>query len=109
MDLRNCIVTFDALHMQKKTVAIIADSKGNYLGGLKGNQSYLLEEAATYFNEQELLDHYKSKGQYFSTMEKAHGQIEKREYYLYYAMKRKVTKEWEKLKCYICFIKELPV
>lgn len=107
MDLRDCIVTFDALHMQKKTAQIIADRKGDYVGGLKGNQSGLLEEAATYFNEQELLDHYKSKGQYYSTVEKAHGQIEKREYYLCHAMKRKVTKEWKKLKCFICFIKEV--
>lgn len=107
MDLRNCIVTFDALHMQKKTVEAIADSKGDYVGGLKGNQSGLLEEAAAYFDEQDLLDHYRSKGQYYSTTEKSHGQIEKREYYLCYAMKRKATKDWKKLKCFICFIKEI--
>lgn len=107
MDLQGCIVTFDALHMQKKTVEVITNSKGDYVGGLKGNQSGLLEEAAAYFNEQDLLDHYRSKGQYYSTIEKAHGQIEKREYYLCYAMKRKLTKDWKKLKCFICFIKEI--
>lgn len=105
MDLRKCIVTFDALHMQKTTVENIAAQKGDYVGGLKGNQQGLMEEAAAYFNEQDLLDHYKAKGRYYSTTEKAHSQIEKREYYLCKAMKRKATKDWKGLNYFICFIK----
>lgn len=37
-------------------------SKGDYLGGLKGNQAGLLEEAEAYFNAQDLFDYYKPKG-----------------------------------------------
>lgn len=107
MNLKDCIVSFDALHMQKDTVAIIRDQKGHYIGGLKGNQSNLHEEAADYFKEEELLSFYRQKGDYYETIEKAHGQIEKRTYYLVKAMKRKATKAWKGLKSFICYVKEV--
>jgi predicted transposase YbfD/YdcC len=44
------VVTFDAMHMQKATVEIIRDQKGDYVGGLKGNQTDLLQEAEPYFD-----------------------------------------------------------
>lgn len=105
MDLKGCIVTFDALHTQKDTIAIIRDRKGDYVGGLKGNQSGLLEEAAAYFNEKELRDYYKDRGDFYETTEKAHGKSERRSYYLVRPTKRKIIKEWKGLKAFICFIK----
>lgn len=105
MDLKRCIVTFDALHTQKDTIAIIRDRKGDYVGGLKGNQSGLMEEAAAYFNEKELLDYYKDRGDFYESLEKAHGKIEHRSYYLVRPTKRKIVKEWKGLKAFICFIK----
>lgn len=105
MDLKGCIVTFDALHTQKDTIAIIRDRKGDYVGGLKGNQSGLLEEAAAYFSEKELRDYYKDRGDFYETTEKAHGKSERRSYYLVRPTKRKIIKEWKGLKAFICFIK----
>lgn len=105
MDLKGCIVTFDALHTQKDTIAIIRDRKGDYVGGLKGNQSGLLEEAAAYFSEKELRDYYKDRGDFYETTEKAHGKYERRSYYLVRPTKRKIIKEWKGLKAFICFIK----
>ena len=107
MNLKGCVVTFDAMHMQKETIAIIRDQKGHYVGGLKGNQSGLMEEAATYFNEQDLLDHYRSKGDFYETKEKAHGKIEQRRYYLIRPFKRKIVNEWKGLKAFICCIKTI--
>ncbi len=107
MNLKDCIVTFDALHTQKETIETIRAAKGHYVGGLKGNQSGLLEEAAAYFNEKELLDFYSEKGDYFESAEKAHGRIEKRKYYLVRPTKRKIIKEWKNLKSFICLIKEM--
>lgn len=107
LNIRGCVITFDALHMQKDTVAVIRDSKAEYVGGLKGNQSGLLEEAAAYFNERELLDYYKSRGDYFDITEKSHGKIEKRMYYLVRPTKRKIIKEWKGLKSFICCIKTM--
>lgn len=105
MNLKGCIVTFDALHTQKKTIAVIHDRKGDYVGGLKGNQSGFLEEAAAYFNEKELLDYYKDRGDFYETIEKAHGKFERRSFYLVRPTKRKIIKEWKNLKAFICFIK----
>lgn len=102
MQLKGCIVTFDALHMQKDTVAIIRNEKGDYVGGLKGNQVGLMEEAADYFRDSELLAFYKEKGDYYQTLEKAHGQSETREYYLVRPSKRAIVKEWSGLKAFIC-------
>lgn len=33
MTLKDTVVTFDAMHLQTKTIGIIADSKGDYVGG----------------------------------------------------------------------------
>ena len=38
MNLKDAVVTFDAMNMQTETVKIISDRKGDWLGGLKGNQ-----------------------------------------------------------------------
>lgn len=105
MDLKGCIVTFDALHTQKDTIAVIRGQKGDYVGGLKGNQSGLLEEAAAYFNEKELLESYKDNGDFYETTEKAHGKFEHRAYYLVRPAKRKIIKEWIGMKAFICSIK----
>lgn len=105
MKLKGCIVTFDALHMQKDTIAIIKERNGHYIGGLKGNQSGLMEEAASYFNEQDLLDHYKSKGDFYESSDKSHGKIEHRRYYLIRPFKRKIITEWKGLKAFVCYIK----
>ena len=105
MNLKDCIVTFDALHTQKETISIIRSQKGDYVGGLKGNQNGLLEEAAGYFEEQDLLAHYKKKGDYFKKTEKAHNRIETREFYLIRPIKSKIVKEWKALKAFICCVK----
>lgn len=107
MQLKDCVVTFDALHMQQKTVSIIRHQKGHYVGGLKGNQSGLLEEASAYFNEQDLFEHYEGKGDFYETKEKAHGKVEHRRYHLVRPTKRKIIKEWEGLKAFICCTKTI--
>lgn len=107
MNLKGCIVTFDALHMQTDTISIIRERKGDYVGGLKRNQGNLYQEAADYFSEEELLSFYKEKGDFYETTEKARGKIEKRAYYLMKPMKRKVTAAWKGLKSFICYIKTI--
>lgn len=104
MNLKDCIVTFDALHTQKKTVEAIIKQKGDYVGGLKGNQSSLQEEAALYFDE-ECKQYYKEKGDYYESSEKAHNKIETRKYYLLKAFQSSEVKKWKGLKSFICFEK----
>lgn len=107
MQLKGCIVTFDALHTQKETIAIIREKKGDYVGGLKGNQAGLLEEAQAYFNEEDLFAYYREKGDFYETTEKSHGKVEHRSYYLVRPTKRKIVKEWAGLKAFICCIKSM--
>ncbi len=106
MQLKNCIVTFDALHTQRDTVTIIKEQKGDYVGGLKGNQGSLLEEASAYFDE-ESKKFFKEKGDFYQTIEKAHSKIETRSYYLVKASQRAEVKKWKGLKGFVCFEKKI--
>lgn len=103
LDLKGCIVTFDALHTQKETISIIAGQKGDYVGGLKGNQSGLLEAVCSCFTTRKK-EQVKAKGDpYYETMEKSHSQVEIRRFYLIPAACGK--EEWDNLKSFICYEK----
>jgi len=48
---------------------------------LKGNQGNLHKDVVDYFDDLEFRQKIKESGNYHKTIEKAHGQIETREYY----------------------------
>lgn len=108
MELRNTIVTFDAMHSQKKTAAIICQQKGEYVGGLKGNHASMEEEVRTFFTA-EMKDKIRQKGvDYYQTSEKAHNKIEMREFYI----TRRIgwfaeRDQWEGLKAFVCYSKSM--
>ena len=108
--LRNILITFDALHTQKKTWKIILKKHGEAIGGLKGNQGGLLENVSLCFDEKtkkELREGGDGKG-YYKTVEKAHSQIETREYYLLKAYEDKERdKEWGKITSFLCVVKTI--
>lgn len=105
MNLKGSVVTFDALHTQKETIRIIAEKKGDYVGGLKGNQGVLKSEAENAFT-QEILDSIKDTDAYYETSEKAHGQIEVRRYYMTKAKHRfNGYVEWQNLRNFVCYQK----
>ncbi len=79
MDLKNSIVSFDALNTQKKTCRIIKDKKGHYIGGLKENQAVLYRDAVDSFTEENIKKCEEKAGKdYIMTTEKMHSQIETR-------------------------------
>ena len=49
LDLKNCIVTADALNTQKETVKSIIKKNGDYVLALKGNQKNFYNEIKEYF------------------------------------------------------------
>jgi predicted transposase YbfD/YdcC len=105
MNLKNCIVTFDALHTQKKTIAIIVRQKGDYVGGLKGNQGTLQEDAKELFTPKRLAS-IRGTNAYYKTSEKAHGKLEVRRYYLAKANHFSNGEvEWQNLRNFICYEK----
>ena len=107
MNLKECVVTADAIHTQKLTCKTIMQQGGNYVLGLKGNHSSLLEEAALCFTDEELKKARKSKDKkapfYVEESDKAHNQVEKRRYYMVKAYHEPRDKDdlWKGLQSYI--------
>ncbi len=82
MDLRDTIVTADAMNCQKETVSAIVAGKGDYVLALKGNQQLFYEEVRGYF-EKDVLEKLKGKDDcYKKTVEPEHGGSAVREYYI---------------------------
>lgn len=52
MDLKNCVVTADALHCQRKTCEIIRSKGGHYVLNTKGNQELLEEDIRARLSEE---------------------------------------------------------
>ena len=72
MTLKDTVVTFDAMHLQTKTIGIIADSKGDYVGGLKGNQGKIATFAQSIFTGENLEKLKNVDGCYHMTSEISH-------------------------------------
>lgn len=103
MNLKSCIVTLDALHAQRDTVAAISDSGGDYLIGLKENQMGLLEDAKLAFSEQDRKKLKEAQGCYLKQTEKSHSQVEIRKYFLAKAVFGSARKaDWKKLRRFLC-------
>ena len=75
------VVTIDAMGTQTAIAEKIKSKRADYVLGLKGNQSTLHENVKEYFNDPEFLRNIRESGAYKEMREKAHGQIEIREYY----------------------------
>lgn len=82
LDISGCIVTADAMSCQRDITKKIVDREGDYVLRLKENQPTLYEYAQTYFRD--ALENQKWYPEMTSceTIDKEHGRIEKRTYYL---------------------------
>lgn len=106
MQLKGSIVTFDALHTQMKTIRIIHEGGGNYVGALKGNQVNLESDASAGFTAESMKKIRENRKDYYETVEKSHSQIETRRFYLAGAKHRfNGVEEWRSLRNFICFEK----
>ena len=108
MNLKDNVVTFDAMHMQTKTVQIIIEAKGDYLGGLKGNQGKAAEFAKGLFIEENLEKLKGVGGCYHQTSEISHNQLEQRSFYLYpltSSEKKGLFSEWRRAHALVCMSK----
>ena len=91
LNLENTIITFDALNTQEKTIQYIVKNKGDYVAPVKANQGTLYEDLKVKANQGTLYedlkayfdsDELKKEANCYSEKEKAHSQIEVRDYYL---------------------------
>lgn len=76
VDVEGSIVTADAMHCQKEITKKISDNKADYVIGLKENQHTLYHDAMLYFRD------IPAEIPTFETLEKDHGRLEKRTFYL---------------------------
>lgn len=81
INIKGQIITIDAMGTQTAIAEKIRAKRADYVLALKGNQSSLMEDARAYFADETLCQQIKEAGGYIQTVEKAHGQTEKREYY----------------------------
>lgn len=110
MNLKDTVVTFDAMHMQTKTVGIIAEAGGDYVGGLKGNQGKASEFAGALFNRENLERLKGIDGCYHMTSEISHNQLEQRSFYLYpltASEKKGLFSDWRKAHALVCMAKHM--
>lgn len=98
VNIKDCIIVFDALSTQKQTIEYIIKNKGHYVAPVKGNQGSLKENIKLYFEDKKLFNDAKEKC-YYSLEEKSHGTVEKREYIFTDDIEWLYKKnEWEGLK-----------
>lgn len=82
LDLGGCIVTIDAMGCQKEIAGAITEGGGDYVLALKANHSALYQDVITTFSEG-MDTHFKGmRYQRDETVEKGHGRIETRRYFL---------------------------
>lgn len=99
LNIKDVIITFDALNTQEKTINYIIDNKGHYVAPIKDNHKDFAEELKTYFNDKNFLN----KSNKYITKEKNHNQIEKREYYFINDIKWiNNSSKWKNLKSIGC-------
>jgi predicted transposase YbfD/YdcC len=81
--IKGCIVTIDAMGTQKEIAKkIVKDKKADYVLALKGNQGNIHDAVRGYF-EDALKEKFAGVDhESYKTVEKGHGRIEKRNYYL---------------------------
>lgn len=99
LQIKGQIITIDAMGTQKVIAEKIRSKRADYVLAVKGNQGTLHGELIEYFKEEELRKRIKEGGGYKRTCEKAHGQIETREYYQTEDIKWLMQKkEWKGIK-----------
>lgn len=107
-DIKKSIVTCDALNTQKNTVKAVIGGKGNYVFALKQNHQDFYDDVETYFSDKQLKKIRQNGKKFFTSIDKAHSQVERRNFYLTTNVKWFENKEdWEKLRGFVCYEKTI--
>lgn len=98
LDLHGCLVTIDAMGCQKKIARDITGKGGDYILGLKGNQTKMKDDVERFFACAQRDEFALLESSYHQTVEKDHGRIETREYWIVAESSFEVGEEWGGLK-----------
>lgn len=80
--IKGCIVTIDAIGCQKEIVHKIREKQADYAIAVKGNQKTLHDDIRTFFNDAQSREFRDIPHTYAKTVEKGHGRVEIRRYWL---------------------------
>ena len=98
--LKGCIVSIDAMGCQKKIAAEICKHGADYVLALKHNHKFFHQDVSLFLNEAKKLDFEGVVHDYYETIEKNHGRIETRRYWVTSQIDGfKQKKEWQGLCC----------
>lgn len=109
IDVKNSVVTMDAMHCQKLTAEKIIEKNGDYILQVKKNQKRLYEDIEAYFDEK-LANKIDSEDyNIFSTIEKNGGRIEERKIMLLKDLEYILEnfKDWKGLKNIFCIERKI--
>lgn len=81
IEIKGQVVTIDAMGIQTAIVETIRKRRADYVLAVKGNQGNLETDIRQYFEDRQIREELKKGTGYKKTAEKAHSQIEIREYY----------------------------
>lgn len=98
LDLKGCIVTADAIHSHKAIAKTIVEQGGDYVLPIKDNQKNFKEEIEMLFQDAFKNDFRGIDADEYETLEKGHGRVEYRKYWMIDAEELPSTKEWTGLK-----------
>lgn len=124
LDIKEKVLTMDAMHCQKETAELIIENGAEYVLQLKGSQGNLYEDVVAMFDERFMdINDKEENYETYRTIEKSHGRIEIRtcmvlrgiEYFTNYlkewkglksifAVKREIEKEGKKTEEISCYI-----
>ena len=79
LELKNTIITADAMSCNKKITKAITDKQGDYVLQIKANQSKLLEEIKAYFHKIRRDEPNLIEQGYYENTDAGHGRIETRQ------------------------------
>jgi len=80
--LKGCIVTIDAMGCQRAIAEQVIDQQGDYVLGLKGNQSMLHDAVKDFFLTAQANNFAGIDHDYAEELDKAHGRLETRRYWV---------------------------
>jgi len=80
--VKDCIITIDAMGCQRDIAEKIIDKKADYVLAVKGNQPSLMQDIVDWFDFAEQNDFKGFDCDNCKTIDKGHGRIEKRKYYI---------------------------
>ena len=82
LEIKGCIVTIDAMGCQRTIAKQIIKQEGDYVFGLKGNQSQLHEAVEDFFTTARHNDFGQVVYDYYEEIEKDHGRLDIRRYWI---------------------------